>query len=125
MADNFEEWFKWLSEEHPEDVALPAPWNEELTMFQKLMLVRIIKPQNLPDCLRKLVREVLGADYAAERSSSSTSSGGPASGVMAELTEMYSELKPTDPILLLVKLGADPTTSLREFAEEMNGKKPS
>ena len=28
-------------------------------------------------------------------------------------------------MLLLVKLGSDPTTSLREFAEEMNGKRPS
>ena len=34
------------------------------------MLVRIIKPQNLTDCVRKLVREVLGPDYAEERSQS-------------------------------------------------------
>lgn len=34
------------------------------------MLVRIIKPQNLPDSVRKLVREVLGYEFAEERSQS-------------------------------------------------------
>ena len=37
---------------------------------------------------------------------------------------MYSEIDARDPVLLLVKPGADPTTSLREFAEEVHGKAP-
>ena len=86
--------------------------------------MRVIRPQNLPDCVRKLVREVLGPEFAAERAPSATAASGPASGIMAELTQVYSEIDARDPVLLLVKPGADPTTSLREFAEEVHGKAP-
>ena len=33
MASNFEDWYKWLSEEHPEHAILPSPWNDALSMF--------------------------------------------------------------------------------------------
>ncbi|XP_028903273.1 dynein heavy chain 14, axonemal isoform X3 [Ornithorhynchus anatinus] len=82
------------------------PW-EKLTSFQKLILIKILKPECLTRAVRKFVEEKLGNKYVYT------------AGI--NLKEVYKESNASTPLIFIHSHGIDPTTHLLRFAQELKG----
>ena len=41
----------------------PEPYNSCLNMFQKVLVIKILCPQNVMDCVKMTIEKVLGKEY--------------------------------------------------------------
>ncbi|XP_038617180.1 dynein heavy chain 14, axonemal [Tachyglossus aculeatus] len=82
------------------------PW-EKLTSFQKLILIKILKPECLTRAVRKFVEEKLGNKYVYT------------AGI--NLKDVYKESNASTPLIFIHSHGIDPTTHLLRFAQELKG----
>uniref|UniRef100_G3TTP3 Dynein axonemal heavy chain 14 n=1 Tax=Loxodonta africana TaxID=9785 RepID=G3TTP3_LOXAF len=82
------------------------PW-EKLTSFQRLILVKILRPECLKNSVRKFVTESLGNEYLHTTE--------------INLKEPYKESSARTPLILIHSDGIDPTGLLLRFAQELKG----
>lgn len=47
VTSNLNGWKAFFDSNNPENAELPAPWNEKLTRFQKMVLLRCFRPDKL------------------------------------------------------------------------------
>jgi hypothetical protein len=45
VVENWDAWKKWAEIEQPYDAELPAPYNEQLKGFDKLVLMKVFRPE--------------------------------------------------------------------------------
>ncbi|XP_030743682.1 dynein axonemal heavy chain 14 [Echinops telfairi] len=90
------------------DMCYPVnfPW-EKLTTFQRLILVKILKPESLRDSVRKFITENMGTEYLHTTE--------------INLKEPYEESNGRMPLILIHSHGIDPTALLLRFAQELKG----
>nr|XP_051677372.1 dynein axonemal heavy chain 14 isoform X4 [Oryctolagus cuniculus] len=91
-----------------EDVCtpIPFPW-EKLTLFQRLILIKILRPDHLRKSVRKFIAEKMGNEYL------------PRTGL--NLKESYEGSNARTPLVLIHSPGIDPTDMLLKFAQELKG----
>ncbi|XP_054432748.1 dynein axonemal heavy chain 14 [Pteronotus mesoamericanus] len=82
------------------------PW-EKLTPFQRLILIKILRPDRLKNAVRKFITEKIGSDYI------------PRSEI--NLKESYKESTARTPLVLIHAHGVDLTDTLLKFAQELKG----
>lgn len=92
----------WYNELQPEDEKLPLDWKKlEQQPFQKLLVIRVIRPDRITTALENFVRRTIpvGDDFVDCDSTSS----------FAEiLTSAYGDSTPTTPIYFILSPGANP-----------------
>ena len=85
------------------------PSISKISIFQKLLLVKVLRPDRLESAMHVFVSEALSEPEIAPPPLS--------------LTEIYkSESSSSEPILFIVSPGSDPTKELSEFAENQIGR---
>ena len=47
----------------PASMDLPQPWADRLTSFQKLLVLRVLRPDKMVVALRHFVRSEMGTEY--------------------------------------------------------------
>nr|XP_039247972.1 dynein heavy chain 6, axonemal-like [Styela clava] len=82
------------------------PW-ERITTFQRLMLVKVLRPDMLMSSMRQFVIESVGSKFVM--------------GGKIDLTEIYKETNSRSPIIFILSPGTDPSGQLLRFAKEMRG----
>nr|XP_015200682.1 PREDICTED: dynein heavy chain 14, axonemal isoform X2 [Lepisosteus oculatus] len=82
------------------------PW-ETLTGFQKLILIKILKPESLTAAVKDFVSEKIGSKYLQ-------------SGKMT-LREVYEKSNAITPLVFLLSPGMDPASQLARLAQEVRG----
>ncbi|KAM5302059.1 dynein axonemal heavy chain 14 [Glossophaga mutica] len=82
------------------------PW-EKLTPFQRLILIKILRPEHLKSAVRKFIIERLGSEDIYR------------SGL--NLKESYKESSARTPLVLIHTHGVDLTDTLLQFARELKG----
>ncbi|XP_035872076.1 dynein heavy chain 14, axonemal [Phyllostomus discolor] len=82
------------------------PW-EKLTPFQRLILIKILRPEHLMSAVRKFITEKLGGEDIYR------------SGL--NLKESYKESSARTPLVLIHAHGVDLTDTLLQFAQELKG----
>ncbi|XP_072503821.1 dynein axonemal heavy chain 14 [Notamacropus eugenii] len=92
--------------EEPDICEIIFPW-EKLTSFQRLILIKILKPDALNNSVRKFVTEKLGRNYLHT------------AGI--NLKEVFTESSANIPLIFIHSHGIDPTTLLLRFAQETKG----
>jgi len=108
----------WYNELAPEDEKLPLDWKKlEQQPFQKLLVVRVLRPDRTTTALDNFVRRVLpkGGDYVDCDSTSSFAQ---------VLASSYLESAPTTPIYFILSPGADPVKDVETLARA-NGIDPT
>eukprot|EP00210_Caulerpa_lentillifera_P003766 g3598.t1 len=90
-------------EELSED--LPGEWNFKLTGFQKLILIKLMKQDQLVSSISAFVTEKLGPEYIE-----------PAPW---NLDEVFPSTNYQTPVIFILSPGADPTSSLLKFAKKI------
>lgn len=87
---------------------IPCDFEQRLTPFQKLIVLKVFRPEKLLFAFSKYVSEQLGPKYAES----------PPASVEA----VYRDSNRITPSIFVLSSGADPTTQVIKFAETMNFK---
>lgn len=99
-------WSKWNSITECET---KFPQDKQLTAFQQILVIQAFRPDRLESTMRAFACDLLGIhDISPET---------------LNLKKLYSkETIATEPILILISPGADPSAELRDLATEIVGK---
>jgi len=107
--NRFKDWYNELT---PEDEKLPLDWKKlEQTPFQKLLVIRVLRPDRITTALDNFVRRTLpnGDDYVDCDSTSS---------FFQVLTSCYLDSTPTTPIYFILSPGANPVKDVEDLARK-------
>jgi dynein heavy chain len=107
----------WYNEITPEDEKLPLDWKKlEQMQFQKLLVIRVLRPDRITTALDNFVRRTLpnGDDYVDCDSTSS---------FQQVLMSSYSDSTPQTPIFFILSPGANPVKDVEMLAKK-NGIDP-
>ena len=96
-------WRMWAENSAPEDEKLPTDWRN-FDSFQRLLILRCLRPDRMIAALQKFVAAKLGSFFIADSA--------------APLSQVFSDVVPTTPILFLLSPGVDPVTKVETLAEE-------
>uniref|UniRef100_A0A8C9K0H7 Dynein axonemal heavy chain 14 n=1 Tax=Panthera tigris altaica TaxID=74533 RepID=A0A8C9K0H7_PANTA len=92
-----------------EEIYSPVNFHwEKLTPFQRLILIKILQPEQLKNSVRRFVTEKMGDEYAL--------------GPGIRLQESYEGSRATTALILLHSHGTDLTNMLLKFAQELKGR---
>lgn len=97
------EWHAWYTTNDPEHLPLVGEWQDICTEFQRMLIVRCLRPDRITSCMRSFVTGVLGARFVEP----------PVLDVKAVLEESTCRT----PLIFVLSPGVDPTASLMQLAE--------
>jgi len=103
MAQNWPKWLAWLQIEEAHSAPLPSPWNNQLSGFQKMLIVKALREELGNKAITQFVKAELGPIYVAPPSTS--------------VTQLYEDLTAATPAIFVLSQGADPTNSIFRFAD--------
>eukprot|EP00794_Sanderia_malayensis_P006876 gene6876-7651_t len=106
-----EEWGKYYNSPCPQSEALPRPWDDTLTSFEKLIVLRCIRPDKISLAIQDFIVNIMGKEYTEPPT--------------FDLRKCYHDSNCCLPLIFVLSPGADPMAQLIKFSEdmEMNGNK--
>lgn len=97
------EWHALYDHVQPQQSPLPKPWESKLSAFEKLMVIKIIRPDKLLMCMHQFIDKTLGNQYV--------------SPPPFDLLKSYADSNNLCPLIFILSPGADPIMALNKFAE--------
>eukprot|EP00002_Diphylleia_rotans_P012132 TRINITY_DN2375_c0_g1_i1.p1 TRINITY_DN2375_c0_g1~~TRINITY_DN2375_c0_g1_i1.p1 ORF type:complete len:4335 (+),score=913.34 TRINITY_DN2375_c0_g1_i1:198-13202(+) len=95
-------WRIWSDSNMPHTQPLPQGWDTKLTRFQKLVLVRIFRPEKSLNALQDFVMVEMGKRFLEPP--------------MFDLSRSFLESAPNIPLIFVLSPGVDPVDDLFQFA---------
>lgn len=96
-------WRQYYDDRAPHKAELPPPW-QKLTPFQKLIVLRCIRPDKVIPAVANFVKEKLGHKFIEPPP--------------FDLTKSYADSNCCAPLIFVLSPGADPTMALLKFADD-------
>ena len=103
MQLDSDKWQTWMEDEQPEAAKLPGR-HRSATAFERLLLLRAMRPDRLPLALRSWISEELGDVYVKQPNFS--------------MQQVYNISGPTVPVFFVLFPGVDPTTWVEALGAE-------
>ncbi|XP_039198067.1 dynein heavy chain 11, axonemal isoform X1 [Crotalus tigris] len=97
-------WKKWVDSECPEKEKLPQEWKNK-TSFEKLIILRALRPDRITYALRDFVKEKLGSKYV--------------DGTRIDLAKSYEESSPAAPVFFILSPGVDPLKDMETLGKKL------
>lgn len=104
MNGSWRRWKEWCEFEKPEEKPLPLEW-KNLTTFQKLLVLRCLRPDRLTMAVSKFVEEQIGTKYIEN--------------VQADTATTFEDSDPTTPIFFILSPGVDPVKSVESLGKQL------
>ena len=105
IAHHNSEWRAIYDSMEPHNGKLPGDWNNILNSFQKLCILRTVRPDKIPDGIMNYVVEHLGQHFVQP----------PPFDMMSS----FKESNAMTPLIFVLSKGSDPTKAFSEFATKM------
>ncbi|KAI8929015.1 dynein heavy chain and region D6 of dynein motor-domain-containing protein [Entophlyctis helioformis] len=105
FAENIAEWKRLFESTDPQDFNLPGKWHEALTPFEKLLVLRCLRPDKMTTAISEFIIEKMGKKFVEPPP--------------FDLASSYSDSNACSPLIFVLSPGADPMTGLLRFAEDM------
>ena len=86
----------------PQNVALPEPWNSKLDMFQKLLVLKCLRPDKLIEAIQSFVAANLGQSFIESPP--------------FDIEYSFRAANNVTPLIFILSKGADPASELFAFA---------
>eukprot|EP00937_MAST-01D_sp_MAST-1D-sp2_P001104 g1104.t1 len=95
MLSDEEDWQKWFDSSDAELAKLPGDYNKLVGPFDRMVLLRALRPDRLPSALRSWVSDVLGQAFVSQ--------------APYNMEATFRETSPTTPVFFVLFPGVDPT----------------
>ncbi|XP_026674744.1 dynein heavy chain 1, axonemal-like [Ceratina calcarata] len=86
-------------------VLYPDPWQTKLDDFQKMLVLKCLRPDKVTNAMQLYLAKYLGQEFVEPQT--------------AELSAIYNESSPTTPIVFILSTGTDPAAELYKFADKL------
>jgi dynein heavy chain, axonemal len=93
-----------VSAKEPQDSLLPGEWNSKLSPFDKLVLVRCLRPDKMVPAIHNYVMQNMGKRYVEPQT--------------FRLEPIFADSQASVPLIFVLSQGSDPMADLLTFAEE-------
>ena len=97
-------WKTYYDDREPHKAQLPAPWNSKLTDFQKMTVLRCLRPDKVIPLVKDFVKDKLGDKFVQPPP--------------FDLAKSYLDSNSCMPLIFVLSPGADPMAGLLKFAED-------
>ena len=87
MRDDSEEWLLWFDAAEPENTKMPGDYGKRCSVFEKLIILRALRPDRVTEALRTWIVSVMGAPFIEQPTFS--------------MEQAYSESNPQTPVFCL------------------------
>ncbi|TPX60044.1 hypothetical protein PhCBS80983_g02063 [Powellomyces hirtus] len=104
LAANIAEWKRLFDAPSPHTMALPGKWKDTLTAFEKLCVLRSLRPDKMIAAMTLFIIDKMGTRFVEPPP--------------FDLASSYEDSNTTSPLIFVLSPGADPMTALLRFAEE-------
>ncbi|XP_064606960.1 dynein axonemal heavy chain 12-like isoform X2 [Liolophura sinensis] len=104
FVDNLDQWKEFYNSKEPHKVELPDPWHTTLNDFQRMMVLRAIRPDKVVPAITAFVMEKLGKKFVEPPP--------------FDLAKSYADSNCCAPLIFVLSPGADPTMALLKYADD-------
>jgi len=104
FIENIASFKRFFDSINPHLEILPDPWQEKLTPFQRLLVLRCLRPDKMAPALQIFIADSLGNEYNHFPT--------------FDLELSYQAANSCTPLILVLAKGADPTSNVVDFANE-------
>ncbi|XP_058067045.1 dynein axonemal heavy chain 12 [Anopheles bellator] len=105
FADNLAEWRAYYDAEEPQALRLPTPWDEKTNRFEKLIVLKTVRPDKFVSAIGEFVASEMGPPYVAPPP--------------FDIARSYEDSNCLTPLIFILSPGADPMNALLLYAEKM------
>lgn len=105
FTQNINSWQKFYDLMSPQNSPLPEPWESKLTIFQKLIVMRLIRPDKVTAKVMQFVEGAMGMKYVTPPP--------------FDLSKSYADSNCLVPLIFILSPGSDPMSALSNFADNM------
>lgn len=103
VTANADDWAGFFVSDSPHNEPLPGEWNNILTKFQRLLMVRLLREEKVSFAIKVYVANTIGEYYTESPP--------------FDLEGAYSDSTAVSPLIFILSPGADPTDYLLSLAE--------
>jgi dynein heavy chain len=104
FAENIEGWHKVWNSKDPEKAIWPGDIIQDLDRFQRLLILRILRPDVLVSSVENLIAEEVGAEFITPPP--------------FDLELSYKDSDMSTPIIFVLSPGVDPISEIRKLAQK-------
>ncbi|GIQ81786.1 dynein heavy chain [Kipferlia bialata] len=104
MEGGAKRWQEWCANEQPENTKLPQDWKNR-TSFQKLCIVRALRPDRVQYALTTFVQESIGERYIE--------------AIPYSFLETYKETSREEPLFFILSPGVDPLKEVEQLGRDL------
>ncbi|KAF6022911.1 DNAH14 [Bugula neritina] len=103
----------WVASDHHVEPSLDADGDEvvftweNLKPFNRIMLIKVLRPDAITSSMRTFIEQQLGEKYAK--------------APHYEIREVFNEVNAKTPLIFLLSTGSDPTGQILKFARDVRG----
>jgi dynein heavy chain len=87
----------------PASAPLPSPWSSKLDAFQRLLLLRVLRPDKLTTAISEFVKHAIGARFVEPPP--------------LDIDRCFKDSSATTPLIFVLSPGSDPMSMLLKYAE--------
>eukprot|EP00825_Cyclidium_porcatum_P016785 TRINITY_DN196_c0_g3_i3.p1 TRINITY_DN196_c0_g3~~TRINITY_DN196_c0_g3_i3.p1 ORF type:complete len:1060 (-),score=193.84 TRINITY_DN196_c0_g3_i3:398-3577(-) len=84
--------------------ALPAPWNDKLDKFEKIIVLKCLRPDKVVPAIQNWISDILGQKFIISP--------------IFELKNCFKDSSIITPLIFVLSAGSDPVADFLKFAEE-------
>jgi len=106
VVNSLDAWKQWVAQPSPMDAPLPDRFESEIPHFQRLILLKALKPDKLVPALSAFVGLKMGEAFT--------------SPIQPSLEDVFKDTDIKTPVVFVLSQGADPTGLLFRFARDKN-----
>ncbi|KAL4466850.1 hypothetical protein ABPG74_010447 [Tetrahymena malaccensis] len=105
LKEHAKEWDAWINCTEPFTTPFPKQFKGEITPFQRLILVRLLREEKSLYAMTYYVEQSLGSKFSSNNA--------------AVMEEVYKDTDYKTPLIFILSQGADPLLNLLRFAKDM------
>jgi dynein heavy chain len=106
MQSESEDWQVWFDAEKPEIAKIPGDYQKQLNDYDRLILLRALRPDRVTTALRKWIEEEMGTEYVSQPP--------------FDMSACYDETSNQIPTFFVLFAGVDPTLWVEDLGKSKN-----
>lgn len=106
FIQNQKEFEKVFDSTEPQNMPLPGEWNVKLNTFEKMIVIKTIRPDKIIPAVQKFVVEQIGQPFVEPP--------------VFNLEKSFKDSSITTPLIFVLSTGSDPVADFMRFADQMN-----